>query len=132
MIRGAVMSISMRPYAELVREAEKARLLLDAARQLGETLGPERVYERFRELLSDVVQHDGVIGSSYDEGDGLIRCDYAWAEGKLLDASALPPLPLNREGGGMQSRVIVSGEPLLVNDVAGVVQHAPGVYYDVD
>lgn len=125
------MSVSRRPYAELVREAEKARLLLDAARQLGESLEPERVYERFRELLSDVVEHDGVVVSSYDEADGLIRCDYAWSDGELLDASRLPPLPLNREG-GMQSRVIVSGEPLLVNDVPEVVQHEPGVYYDVD
>jgi GAF domain-containing protein len=120
-----------RPYAELVREAEKARLLLDAARQLGETLEPERVYERFRELLSDVVEHDGVLVSSYDDTEGLIRCDYAWSDGELLDASRLPPLPLNREG-GMQSRVIVSGESLLVNDVPDVVQHEPGVYYDVD
>src|SRR5919199_957887 len=121
-----------RPYAELVREAEKARLLLDAARQLGETLEPERVYERFRELLGGVVEHDGVIVSSYEAADGLIRCDYAWSDGKRLDAAALPPLPLNREGGGMQSRVIVTGEPLLVNDVAEVVQQDPGVYYDVD
>ena len=51
--------------------------------------------------------------SSYDEGDGLIRAEYCWADGERLDASIFPPLPLNREGGGMQSRVIVSGEPLL-------------------
>src|SRR5919199_6971346 len=121
-----------RPYAELVREAEKARLLLDAARQLGETLDPERLYERFRELLRHVIEHDGVVVSSYEEEDGLIRCDYAWSDGARLDASTFPPLPLNREGGGMQSRVIVTGEPLLVNDVPGVVQHEPGVYYDVD
>jgi len=98
-----------RPYAELVREAEKARLLLDAARQLGETLEPERVYTRFRELLADGVEHDGVIVSSYEDADGLIRCDYAWSDGEQLDASRLPPLPLNREGHGMQSRVIVTG-----------------------
>src|ERR671936_1132322 len=132
MIRRAVMTTRRRPYAELVREAEKARLLLDAARQLGESLEPERVYERFRELLGDVVEHDGVIVSSYEAADDLIRCDYAWSDGARLDASALPPLQLNREGGGMQSRVIVTGEPLLVNDVAEVVQHEPGVYYDVD
>src|SRR5438105_5143029 len=126
------MTTRRRPYGELVREAEKARLLLDAARQLGETLEPERVYERFRALLGDVVEHDGVIVSSYEDADGLIRCDYAWSDGERLDASRLPPLPLNREGGGMQSRVIVSGEPLLVNDVPEVVQHEPGIYYDVD
>ena len=56
--------------------------------------------------------------SSYDERDDLIRCEYVWTEGNVLDPSTLPPVPLNREGGGMQSRVIVSGEPLLFNDVA--------------
>src|ERR671928_976625 len=131
MIRGAVVT-AQRPYAELVREAEKARLLLDAARQLGETLEPERVYTRFRELLADVVAHDGVVVSSYEDADGLIRCDYAWSDGEQLDASRLPPLPLNREGGGMQSRVIVTGEALLFNDVPDVVRHEPGIYYDVD
>jgi PAS domain S-box-containing protein len=131
MIRRAPVT-AQRPYAELVREAEKARLLLDAARQLGETLEPERVYSRFRELLADVVEHDGVIVSSYEDKDGLIRCDYAWSDGEQLDASRLPPLPLNRAGGGMQSRVIVTGEALLFNDVPDVVQHEPGVYYDVD
>ena len=117
---------------ELERKARVARLLLDAARSLGETLEPDRVYDRFRDLLADVVPHDGVLVSSYDEGDGLIRCDYAWSDGNRLDTSVFPPLPLNREGGGMQSRVILSGEPLLVNDVAEVVQRPGGTYYDVD
>jgi two-component system phosphate regulon sensor histidine kinase PhoR len=116
----------------LQRKAEVAELLLNAARHLGETLEPERVYDRFHELLADVVQHDGVVVSSYDERDGLIRCDYAWVEGNRLDPSTLPPLPLNREGGGMQSRVIVRGESLLVNDVAERVRQPEGTYYNVD
>ncbi len=117
---------------ELERKAEFAELLLHAARQLGETLEPERVYERFHDLLADVIQHDGVVCSSYDEQEGLIRCEYAWVDGNRLDESTFPPLPLNREGGGMQSRVIVSGEPLLVNDVAERVQEPGGTYYTVD
>lgn len=117
---------------ELERKAEVAELLLNAARELGETLEPERVYERFHELLADVIGHDGVVVSSYDERDGLIRCDYAWVEGNRLDPAIFPPVPLNREGGGMQSRVIVTGEPLLVNDVAERVQRGQGTYYDVD
>ena len=115
----------------LARKAEVAELLLNAARQLGETLEPERVYERFHELLGDVVQHDGLVVSSYDEGDDLIRCDYAWVDGNVIDAATLPPLPLNRSGGGMQSRVIVSGEPLLFNDVVERVQQE-GQFYNVD
>jgi signal transduction histidine kinase len=83
-------------------------------------------------LLSEVVQHDGVLVSSYDFADGLIHCEYAWSDGNRLDVSVFPALALNREGGGMQSRVIVSGEPLLFNDVAEVVQRPGGTYYDVD
>jgi PAS domain S-box-containing protein len=117
---------------ELERKAEVATLLLDAARQLGETLEPERVYERFHELLGGLVPHDGIVVSSYDERDGLIRCEYAWVEGNVIDAGSLPALPLNRAGGGMQSRVIVSGEPTLFNDVAERVQTVEGEYYNVD
>jgi PAS domain S-box-containing protein len=117
---------------ELERRAEVATLLLDAARQLGESLEPERVYERFHELLGGVVPHDGIVVSSYDERDGLIRCEYAWVEGNVMDASTLPALPLNREGGGMQSLVIVSGEPSLFNDVGERVRNVQGEYYNVD
>src|SRR6266542_2187530 len=117
---------------DLERKAQVAQLLLDAARVLGETLDPERVYDRFHDLLTGVIQHDGVVVSSYDAEDGLIRCEYAWSDGNRLDHTTLPPLPLNQQGEGMQSRVIVTGEPLLLNDVVEHVQRPGGTYYDVD
>jgi two-component system, OmpR family, phosphate regulon sensor histidine kinase PhoR len=116
--------------SDLRRKAELAELLLHAARQLGESHEPHRVYERFHELLADVLPHDGLVISSYDDRDDLIRCDYAWSDGKVIDPARLPPLPLNREG-GMQSRVIVSGEPELFNDVPERVERE-GEYYNVD
>ena len=116
---------------DLRRKAELAELLLHAARQLGESLEPHVVYERFHELLADVVPHDGIVISSYDDRDDLIRCEYAWSDGHVVDPAKLPPLPLNREGGGMQSRVIVSGEPELFNDVPARVER-DGVFYNVD
>jgi signal transduction histidine kinase len=114
------------------RGVEKAELLLAAARYLNETLELERVYDRFRELLTEAVPHNGVIVSSFDPGMELISCEYAWVDGGKLDPEILPPLPLNRRGGGMQSKVIVTGEPLLVNDVPEQVKSKEGVYYDVD
>src|SRR5919108_3365135 len=111
--------------------SEAPQLLREAARQLGESLDPERVYDHFHELVADVIPHDGVIVSSYDERDDLIRCEYAWTDGKKLDPAQLPPLPLNREGEGMQSRVIVSGEGLLMNDVAERIASGRGTYYNV-
>ena len=118
--------------ANPARSAETARLLVETARQLGETLDPLRVYERFHDLLADTVPHDGLIVSSFDPADNLIRCEYAWTDGKRLDASTLPPLPLSPTGGGMQSHVIRTGEALLANDVAERVQSGGGTFYNVD
>ena len=117
---------------ELELRARVAQLLLRAARTLGETVEPDRVYDRFHDLLAEFVLHDGVLVSSYEESDGLLRCEYAWSDGNRLDTSVFPPVALNREGGGMQSRVIITGEPLLFNDVAQVVQTPGTTYYDVD
>lgn len=117
---------------DLQRKADVAELLLTAARHLAESPEPERVYERFHELLGEVVQHDGIVVSSYDADENLIRCEYAWVEGSVVDPDSLPPLPLNRTGGGMQSRVIISGEPALFNDVEERVEDPGGVYYNVD
>jgi PAS domain S-box-containing protein len=115
-----------------LHDAVAARLLQDAARLLGETLDPERVYDHFHELLADVIPHDGLVVSSYDDRDDLIRADYVWADGRKIDPSTFPPVPLNREGEGLQSRVIVSGEGLLVNDVAERVEQGKGTYYSLD
>jgi PAS domain S-box-containing protein len=114
------------------RPPEKAELLLSAARYLNETLEPERVYDRFHELLTEAVPHGGVVVSSFDSDTELIGCDYAWVDGEKLDPAIFPSLSLNRDGGGMQSRVITTGEPLLVNDVPEQVKEPGGVYYDVD
>jgi PAS domain S-box-containing protein len=111
---------------------DTAALLLAAARYLNETLELERVYDRFHELLADAVPHNGVVVSSFDPEAGLISCDYAWVDGEKIDPAVLPPVTLNRTGGGMQSRVIMSGEPLLANDVPERVKDPEGVFYDID
>jgi PAS domain S-box-containing protein len=111
---------------------ERARLLAEAARQLGETLEPEHVYARFHELLGDLVGHDGIVVSSYDADENLIRCDYAWVGGNLIDPGTLPPLTPNPHGDGLQSRAIVGGESFVVNDIRDVVERGGGTYYTVD
>src|SRR3954451_7807843 len=122
--------VSAHAQIALAREAALSRLLLDAARLLGETLVPTRVYDRFREILADAIQHDGIIVSSFDPSTGTIRCEYAWADGSTLDASTFPELQLNPSG-GMQSEVIRTGRSLVTNEVATRVE-GEGTYYDVD
>jgi signal transduction histidine kinase len=116
---------------DLRRRAEISQLLLDAARYLGETLEIDRVYDRFHELVADVIQHDGVIVSSFDERENVIHCEYASVEGNRIDTATLPDLQL-ASAGGMQSEVIRTGEPLLANDVSERVERSEGTFYDVD
>jgi PAS domain S-box-containing protein len=113
-------------------DADTAGLLLAAARQLGETLDPERIYDTFHGLLETAVPHDGIVVSSFAPSTLAIRCEYAWTDGNRLDATRFPVLTLNPEGGGMQSRVIRSGEPILFNDVAERVEEQDGTFYTVD
>ncbi len=115
-----------------VTGAEAARLLREAAQQLGESLDPERVYDHFHELVAGMIPHNGLVVSSYDDRDGMIRCEYAWVDGNKLDPAKLPPVKLNPKGEGMQSRVIVTGDGLLANDVAERVERSDGTFYDVD
>src|SRR2546429_2123554 len=127
-----VLTHQQRVEHDLRRKAETAQLLLDAARYLGETLEIERVYARFHELLADGIQHDGVVVSSFDERESLIRCEYAWVEGEHVAPATLPELNLSTAG-GMQSEVIRTGRPLLENDVGGrVAGDEGGTFYDVD
>ena len=128
---GRSVTVSQVSERELERKAETAALLLEVARQLGESLDPDRIYRRFHELLANVVQHDGIIVSSYDEAERLIRCEYAWVGGNEIDPATLPPVAFNPSG-GMQSRVIAEGTPLLENDVAERVKDPRGTYYTVD
>ena len=113
-------------------QSETSQLLLEAARYLNETLEIERVYHRFHELLRDVVQHNGVVVSSFDEREQLIHCEYAWVDGNRVDPATLPDLKLAEADGGMQSGVIRTGKPLLENDVRGRVASGKGTFYDVD
>jgi signal transduction histidine kinase len=89
------------------------------------------VYDRFREILGEAVQFDGVVVSIYDEGEATIRCEYAWIDGEHVSPQVFPPLQLSPEGHGMQSSVIRTGESLLTNDVGERVKDG-GTYYDVD
>jgi hypothetical protein len=67
----------------------------EASRRLSSTLDPSEVREALHRLVAEAMPCDGLLVSSYDPEERLIRCEYAWADGRLLDPATLPPLPLN-------------------------------------
>lgn len=107
------------------------RLLLEAGQQLSSTLDSDKICERLRSLVSRAMPCDGIIVSSYNADDGLIRCEYIYSGGQVLDARTLPPLELGPAGSGMQSEVIRSGKSMLFGDVAKRVQDPNGTFMQV-
>ncbi len=98
------------------RRTEELALLYEAAGLLGRTLDPAVIYSTLQAMVARVMDCASLLVSIYTPEDGLIRCAYAYADGRAMDPLVFPPLPLDLEGRGMQSQVIRSGQPLIVAD----------------
>jgi anti-sigma regulatory factor (Ser/Thr protein kinase) len=96
--------------------AEELALLYEAAGLLGRTLDPDVIYDTLQAMVARAMDCASLLVSIHTPEDNLIRCVYAWDDGRHLDPARFPPIPLGEEGQGMQSRVIRSGEPLMIAD----------------
>lgn len=114
------------------RRAEELALLHEAAGLLGRTLDPVVIYDTLRAMTARVMDCDSLLVSIHTPEDNLIRCVYAWVEGRDLDVSPFPPIPLAEEGAGVQSRVIRSGEPLNIPDAIAAEKTQATRYYAHD
>jgi hypothetical protein len=120
------------PTAGSLPDERARRILLETARQLAGSLEPAAIFARMLASVRGAMVCDGMIASSYDAAEGVIRCQFAWVGGNDLDPATLPPLACREDGGGMQSQVIRSRRPMLFGDVAQRVQDPKGTYFEVD
>lgn len=91
-------------------DKERIDVMLEGARQFGTTLDEQRIYNCLRQLLMGGMPMDGLLVSSFDPVTELMTCEYGWSDGEDLDITTLPPLQWNRDGHGMQSKVILTGK----------------------
>lgn len=119
--------------SERHKVGEELRTLNDAARLLGSTLDLPTIYDHLRDLVASVLDCDNMLVSSFDPESKMVTCSYAWMDGSRADASVFPPVKLAPEGRGMQSTVIRTGEPLLVEDaIEGRKKCVTSVIVDAD
>jgi GAF domain-containing protein len=112
--------------------SEELALLYEAAGLLGRTLDPTVIYDTLQEMVARGMDCASLLVSIYTPEDNLIRCVYGWGEGKHLDITQFPPLPLGEAGHGMQSQVIFSGKPLMIPDAIAAEQTQTARYYAHD
>jgi len=113
----------------LKKRTEEVDLLYEAGRQLNRSLDLNDVYTTLHNLIKNAMDCDALVVSSYNPEDSLIRCEFVYLEGKYLDHSDFPPIPLEPEGKGKQSRVIRTGEPILFADYESQLIKSRTSYY---
>lgn len=122
-----------RLHEQAVRHADQMLTVNEIGHMLSETLDLEQVYTRLtgaiHNLLPDVC---GLYISLYNERNQTIICTSAQVDGASVDVKQLPPLPFDPEGKSRQSRVLLTGEALIVNDMAAASRQKTGTKPLVD
>jgi PAS domain S-box-containing protein len=125
-----VHDISERIQAESSLQARTQELtrLVDAGRELSETLDSDQIYNIIYHHIRAALPCDMLIISSFDHQTELLTCEYLNTEEGPQDVSAYPRIPLEPPGKGTQSLVIRSGESMLLPDYVSAVRTANTSY----
>ena len=127
------VSESKKAQEDLKRRNEEIRLLYHASRQLSESLETDTLYTNFHNLLVEVMDCDSLFISAFDSKTNLIHAVYGILDGKQIDISDFPPIPLEPEGQGVQSQAIYIKNSLMIDDLQAQLNTANTRYfYDED
>ncbi len=122
----------------LRKAGARAQQLLEqqiAVNQLALALGAasdlDTICHTAYECVRGMMDCAAFIVSFYDRETDLIRAGYVVTDGAVRDVADFPPIPLEKEGRGIQSRVIRTGEPLYTPD-HGQAMDATETKYKID
>jgi len=117
-----------RLHEQSLLNTQQLSIASDIGRILSQTLSLQEVYVRLAEslyhLLPDIAS---VIISRFNPVEKNIVCVYALEDGKLVDVSQLPALPLRPPNEGTQSQVIHTAQPVLKNNMADYMKQSPHI-----
>jgi PAS domain S-box-containing protein len=105
-------------HEQTARHADQMAAVSELGRTLAESLELSLIYQRLTKAIYSLMEDvAGMMISLYDPRKALITCVSAHIDGEFVDTANLPPIPLAPEGSGTQSRVIHTGEALVVNNL---------------
>jgi len=106
-------------YEETTRYAEQLVIINDLGHSLSETLDLAHIYEKLSRTALDLLPDTAaVFVSLFDSNKRSIKAAYGMRTGAVVSAADLPTIPFDESGYENQSRVILSGEPLIVPDLS--------------
>ncbi len=100
----------------------------ELALALGNTSDVESVYHTIYEHVRALMDAEAFIVSFYERETRLIHAGYVVSNGNVLDVARFPPIPLEAEGHGTQSRVIHAGAPIHIPDYRKAMEQTQTEY----
>ena len=113
---------------ELRKKATETQLIYNAGKILNQTLDLTTIFEKFFEIVSDIMDVNDMVISSYDRQTETISFECVWDNKVKDDISAYPKIKVSKDGNGLQGMVILEGKALLLNDYASEVKKSKTVY----
>ncbi len=101
---------------EVEIQNRELNLLYQSTRVLNRTLKLRDLYDSFYKQISSIMSCDALYISKFNPDTQLIIARFAVIDGRRIDASRLPTIPLGEEGQGIQSPVIREGKPKIFSD----------------
>ncbi|NPE09036.1 MAG: PAS domain S-box protein [Asgard group archaeon] len=92
---------------------------------LGETRDLNKIYKTIFQYIYTIMDADTFVVSFYEKEKQTISPGFALIEGKALDITIFPALPLNHKESEIQSKVITTGDHLYLPDLRRIVKQDP-------
>lgn len=106
----------LKAQENLRKKNEEMDILYNSAKEISSTLNPNEIYETIYKVISKLIPCDGISISSYNKSNGYIKCIAAWIKSTKLDISKFPEMPLDTSGSGIQSKAIITGKSIIMDD----------------
>lgn len=102
--------------ANVQRLLDQQIAINELALTLGKTLDSQTIYGVLYQYVRTFMDAPILFVALYEAKTELLHAAYVSWQGKTLDVSNFPPIPLEPEGHGTQSKVIRTGQPLYIPD----------------
>ena len=122
----------MQYISEIETQRNELDLLFELGKKINATLNVHEVYDHLLDQVTRMMDCIQFSVSSFSPQTKIIRCEYFVYDKAPIDVSTFPTIPLNPDGKGTQSRVIISGKAMLLNDYQAHIRTSKKKYLVAD
>lgn len=108
---------------------QEIRILYEINQMISSSLDINTIYDHLYEGISQMMDCDHLMISSYEPDKKMICYAYGRLDGEQVEIEKLPLLSLEKEGMGVQSQVIHERKPILIKDIQKEMSSAANAFY---